>query len=316
MKILVTIHPFGISREETQKSLQGFDVIYNEKGRKYTGDELKDILQKINPDIIIAGTEKYSADILDLCPNLKMISRAGVGVDAIDLMECHKRKIIVTYTPDVASHAVAELTIGQMLNCLRFVQKASGQWQRLIGKSIKDCVVGVFGYGRIGKEVVKKLQSLEPQKILINDINNLTLLDLPQANLATKEEIIRNSDIITFHIPLIEPALFPAYNNQNFFAAEELLKLKSDSIIINTSRGGIINESDLFDWLSCHPEGRAAVDVFCEEPYAGALRNLDNAYLTPHIGSCTEKCRYDMEVGAVKEVLAFTGGGEFVNRLV
>ena len=316
MKILVTIYPFGEKGNEPQRLLNGFDISYNEQKRKYNSNELGVVLQKINPKIIIAGTEKYDAQTLDLCPNLKMISRAGVGIDSIDLNECDRRGIVVTYTPKAAIHAVAELTIGQMFNCLRHIQKVSGGWQRYIGKSIRNCVIGVFGYGNIGSELVDKLQSLQPKKILVNDLDNSKLQKLVGADIASKDEIIEQADIITFHIPLIEPKLNPGYDNTNFFSQNELSRLKPEAIIINTSRGGIINETDLCEWLKNNPKALAAIDVFCEEPYQGPFASLDNAYLTPHLGSCTDECRAIMEVEAVQEVLNFINKKTNLNRVV
>ena len=280
MKILITIYPFGISEIEMQKLFPGFDVIYNDKRRKLNNEELKEVLKKTNPDIIVAGTEKYTAGELNLCPNLKMISRAGVGVDGVDLAECQKRNIAVTYVPDACTTAVAELTISQMINALRNVQYVSNTWERAIGSSLANSVIGVFGCGRIGKAVIERLYGFKPAKILINDINPDQMNSLKDCQPATKDEILRLADIITFHIPLIDPTLTPKYNNYDFIKFDDLEKCKQTAIIINTSRGGIINEKDLNDWLKNNPGAKAVIDTFEIEPYEGELRVLKNVFAT------------------------------------
>ena len=122
MKIAVTTAPFGNPDPTPRKQLQGLDVEYNTIDREMNSCELASMLSKIQPDIIIAGTEKYTPEILALDPNLKLIARVGVGLDSVDLEECKKRNIIVTFTPTAPSNAVAELTIAQMIIALRHVQ--------------------------------------------------------------------------------------------------------------------------------------------------------------------------------------------------
>ena len=114
-KIMVTTHPFGSVNDLPIKMLHGHEVYLNDVGRKYSPKELLERLVKFNPDIIIAGTEKYTSDTLDLLPDLKMISRVGIGLDSVPLNECRRRAIVVSYTPDAPSNAVAELAVGQMI---------------------------------------------------------------------------------------------------------------------------------------------------------------------------------------------------------
>ena len=315
MKILVTIDPFG---NEPRAMLEGYNVVYNETGKKYSADEHIAMLKKHQPDLIVAGTEKYNKEVFGLCPNLKIIARAGVGVDAVDLLECKKRNIVVTYTPEASIKAVSELTIGQIFNALRKIQSVSGKWERYIGKSIEDCTVGVIGCGRIGSEVINKLKNLNTKTILINDKDNEIAKQFVHNNIqiASKQEILQKSNIITIHIPLKEISLEPKYNNTNYLTLSELNLMKEKSIIINTSRGGIINEQDLYTWLKQNPTNIAVLDVFEIEPYRDALLNLPNAYLTPHIGSCTEECRQAMEVGATKEILNFINQNKYQNRII
>lgn len=316
MKIIVTTYPFDKKNNKLLKLLENFDVSFNELKKKYTQEEHQEVLKNTLPDIIIAGTEKYDSKTLDLCPNLKMISRVGIGVDSIDLKECKKRGIVVTNTPEAPSNAVAELTIAQMLNALRNITYEHKTWNRYIGRDLQECVVGVFGCNRIGKLVIEKLQGLKPQKIFVNDIDKSKLQNLPNCEPATKSQILTNSDIITLHIPLIEPVLYPTYDNHDFINFQDLQLMKKNAIIINTSRGGVINEADLYKWLTNNTEAKAVIDTFETEPYQGKFLQLNNVFLTPHLGSCTEKSHYNMETGAVKEILNFIKNKSFNNRVV
>lgn len=308
MKILITVDKFGVeSRKMLREYSKGkYEIKHNEIGRKLTQKEVKELIIKENPDVIIAGTEKYSSEVLDYCPKLKMISRVGSGLDSVDLDGCEKRGIIVANTPDAPSNAVAELTIGQIFNSLRKIQNTDrnlreGEWKRYIGRDLSECYVGIVGYGRIGKIVARKLKPLAG-KIYINDIDPVQIENAEERLIVSSlERILRDCDIVTLHIHLDK-------QNKNFISKKELGIMKKDAILINTSRGGVVNEDDLYEWLSENQKASAAVDVFVEEPYNGKFRQLQNCYITPHLGSCTIKSRDEMEIGAVKNIeKAFSG---------
>ncbi len=304
-RILVTTHPFGEKENLPRQTLQnqGYEVRYNTIGRKYKKDELIKELKEFNPEIILAGTEKYDLETLSYCPSLQCISRVGIGVDGIDFEECARKGITVLNTPDAPSNAVAELTLGHMLNMLRKIpymdQKIrQGIWERHIGKDLSESTVGIIGYGRIGKLVYKKLSGFTPKAIYVNDIDKNQLKELDDSQIASLETILRESDIITIHIPLDE-------KSKNLITKREFDYMKNEAALINTSRGGIIDEEDLVNWLMSNPLASAAVDTFLDEPYHGKLINLENCHLSPHAGSCTEKSRLDMELGAVLNATAF-----------
>ena len=315
MKILITTYPFGISNKLPSQLLKKYSVIYNDCKRKYTRDELVERLKRYNPDIIIAGTENYDSTILKLCNNLKIISRVGIGLDSIDLDECKKRGIIVTYTPDAPSNAVSEMVIGQIISLLRKLSasnrdiKDEGIWRRYIGREIKDSTIGIIGCGRIGKLVAKKIKSFEPRNIFVNDLVRSKVDKIKYGKYVSKKQLLSSSDIITIHIPLNK-------KNYNLITKKEFDLMKKNALIVNTSRGGIINENDLYSWLKKNKNAGAIIDVFEQEPYTGCLTKLDNTLLTPHIGSCSEKSRFDMEVGAAKEVLNYLHKKPFNNRVI
>jgi len=316
MKIIVTTYVFGILNKEPFNLLEshGFKAKTNELGRKYSREELIHVLKKEQPDVIIAGTEKYDEELLDLIPNLKMISRVGAGLDSVDLKECKKRNIIVTSTPDAPSNAVAELTICQIINMLRRIKNAQndllqGRWNRIIGKEIKECYMGIIGLGRIGGLVYKKLKSFDPKSIWINDIDKSKYKNIDQKSIKSKREIFSKCDVITIHIPYNE-------KNKDYVSIKEFKILKSNACLVNTSRGGIIDEEALYHWLKENKEASAAVDAFQKEPYKGKLLKCNNAYLTPHLGSCSDRSRLAMEGGAAKEVVRYLLKKKFGNRVI
>ena len=310
MKIIVTTHPFG---DLPKKQLKNYDVVYNDMLRRYTSEEHKERLIKYNPDIIIAGTENYKDNVLDLAPNLKIICRVGIGLDNVDLVECKERNIKVTYTPDAPSNAVAELVICQMINMLRKMQIVSQdmkdmKWNRFIGLDIRDCNIGVIGCGRIGTLVIQKLQGLKPRRIFGNDIIPERSHNLPRTEHLDKMQLLSESDIITMHIPHNE-------DNHNYINEREFQLLKDNVKLINMSRGGIVNEDLLYEWLTEHPNASCATDTYIEEPYKGNLLSLDNFYPTPHLASCTEKSRFDMEMGAVEDALNYMQNRKLNNQV-
>lgn len=314
MKIIVTTNPFGDPNPAPRNFLEEYNPSYNETGAKYSKEEHLEVIKKDQPDIIIAGTEKYDAEALDLIPNLKMIARVGIGLDSVDLEECTKRKIIVSHTPDAPSNAVAELTIAQMVNGLRRLHLMNnniktGVWKRFIGREIRSCDIGIIGMGRIGHLVAGKLAGMKPRRLFINDIIPEQCEDVQRCEFESKLQILCSSDIVTLHIPFNE-------QNRHFISRKELNIMKKDSILINTSRGGIINEHDLYEHLVANPDFIAVTDVFEKEPYTGPLKDLPNSILTPHLGSCSRKSRFDMEMGAASEVFNFIVGKPLEYRVV
>ena len=242
-----------------------------------------------------------------------MISRVGIGLDSVPLEECKKRNIIVSYTPDAPSNAVAELVICQMINMIRKTQWCdnsirNGKWERFIGKEIRGCEIGIIGCGRIGTLVVEKMQGLKPRRIFVNDIIYERANNLPRSEYATKAQLLYNCDIVTIHIPYNE-------SNMDYISEEEFSLMKKDVCLINMSRGGIVNEKHLYNFLTNNPNASAAIDTFNDEPYSGELISLNNIYLTPHLASCTEISRKMMETGAVESVLNFINNKEILNRV-
>ena len=258
-------------------------------------DLLINELKEYNPDGIIAGLETYDRSIFKLCPNLKVISRVGSGIDNIHLKDAEEFGIKVLNTPFEPVQAVAELVIAQIINLLRHIPKYH-KFDKLfnnkvLGKNLSDCTVGIIGYGNIGKKVAQLLRPFGT-KLLIHDIN---------FDIGTKplDFVLENSDIVTLHIPLNPP------NNVKFFNRWKFEHMKEGSFLINTSRGAVVDEADLYKFLTNGHLAGAALDVFETEPYNGVLRFLPNVLATPHIGSSTVGARKAMEMKAFENIVQF-----------
>ena len=308
--ILITTSPFGEGDPAALKLLQENNIGYvlNPFGRRLREEEIADLIGPY--EVVIAGTEPITATVLDRAPKLKLLAHTGIGLDNIDLQTARSRGISVTYTPAAPSPAVAELVIGQMIALLRKTAYADrrlrqGDWNRFVGRRLANVTVGVIGIGRVGRLVIQHLQAFKPSRILINDIAIDD--DFAKKNgcvWTDKETIFREADVITLHIPLTS-------QTRRLIGPDELKMMKSDAILINTSRGPIVDEASLAAALSTRPDFSAAIDVFDQEPYSGPLASLDNCLLSCHMGSCTEDCRLEMEMQAAMEVLRYFRGEPF-----
>jgi len=306
-KVLITTVPFGDKNRLPIEQLEasGIEYLINPLGRKLKEEELVEMVADF--DVLIAGTEDITDAVMAKASQLKLISRIGIGLDNVDLLAAERRGIKVSYTPDAPAPAVAELTIGLMLALLRSIhvsnaQMHRGEWNRLFGRRIPEVTIGIIGAGRIGGRVLRRLEGFGTPRILVNDIR-------PEKNVAPqlklewvgKEEIYCQADLISLHVPLTQ-------QTKNMIRREQLLMMKPDAMIINTSRGGIISEHDLAEVLKTGHLSGAAIDVFDQEPYIGALAQIDRCLLTSHMGSMSIDCRTRMEIEATEEAVRFLSG--------
>lgn len=307
MKALITTVPFGDKNRLPLEILEGAGIEYliNPLDKKLTEAELADMVSDF--DVIIAGTEKISDQVMERGEKLKMISRVGIGLDSVDLLAAERRGIKVSYTPDAPAPAVAELTVGMMLTLLRSVHLSNiemhnGQWHRYFGRRIPEVTIGIIGLGRIGSRVLNRLRSFGTPRLLLNDILPNSELDRQfKVEWVTKETIYREADVISLHVPL-------TVHTKNMVRIEHLEIMKPDAVIINLSRGGIINEQDLYDIMRNGHLSGASIDVFEDEPYSGPLCEIERCILTAHMGSMSVDCRTRMEREATEEAVRFLTG--------
>lgn len=307
-RVLITTVPFGDKNDLPIRQLEANGIEYriNPLGRKLKEDELAGMVSDV--EVLIAGTEPITAKVMANAPRLKLISRVGIGLDSVDLMAAEQRGIKVSYTPDAPAPAVAELTIGLMFSLMRSIHVANarmhqGEWQRFFGRRLADLTIGIVGAGRIGGRVLRQLAALGADRLLVHDINPTAcgLDGIAAVEQVDKDVIYQASDIVSLHVPLTA-------QTKNMVRREHLLSMKPDAMIINTARGGVINEDELADVLASGHLAGAAVDVFCEEPYQGRLASIERCLLTSHMGSMSIDCRTRMEIEATEEAIRYLTG--------
>jgi D-3-phosphoglycerate dehydrogenase / 2-oxoglutarate reductase len=304
LKVLITTVPFGDKDRRPMDMLEavGAEIHVNPTGRKLTELDLARMIE--TSDIVIAGTEPITDLVLSKATRLKLISRVGIGLDNVDLLAARARGVRVCYTPDAPSPAVAELTIGLMIDLLRFIHVSNqrmrrGDWYRYFGRRLSEVTIGIVGVGRIGGRVLEHLAGFSCRRILVNDIkSSVSVPSHPTCRIehVDKDTLYRESDVISFHVPLTGIT-------RNLVTRKEMLSMKPGTVLVNTARGGIVNESNLFEVLESGHLGGAAIDVFDREPYFGKLADLDQCLLTAHMGSMSIDCRVRMEIEATEEAV-------------
>jgi D-3-phosphoglycerate dehydrogenase len=277
----------------------GFEVVLNPYGRKLKLEEVATLAKGCVG--IIAGTEPLTEEVLRQLPDLNAISRCGTGLDNVDVGAARKRGIAVRTTPDAPTQAVAELTVALILNVLRRInfmdrQVRSGAWSKEMGRLLSGKTVGIIGLGRVGRRVTKLSRSFGV-KILASELKpDKKWAEKNKVSLTSLEELLRESDIVTLHIPYTK-------QNRNLINAKRLKIMKRGAILINTSRGGLVDEDALYQALKGGHLGGAALDAMEIEPYHGSLKELDSVILTPHIGSYAIEARVQMEMEAAKNLI-------------
>lgn len=305
-KVLIATFPFGTTGRKPLELLEdtGWELIPNPKNRRLKSGEVTEYLRDV--DAVIAGTEPYTAETLKYANKLKLISRVGIGLDSVDLEYCKNNGIRVTYTPEAPSQGVAELTVSLLISLLRHVHASDtsvreGAWNRHMGRLVSEATIGILGFGRIGNLVTQLLQPFNTT-ILANDIDpGVHGRDVPGVEWVDLETLLLQSDVLSLHIPM---------NSQNyhFIGREQIALMKTGAFVINTARGGVLDEEALTDALLQGHLGGAALDVFEQEPYSGPLTKMDNVLLTAHIGASARQTRYLMELGAAENCISVLSG--------
>jgi D-3-phosphoglycerate dehydrogenase len=306
-KVLITTVPFGDKNRLPIEQLEaaGVEYLINPLDRKLKEEELAEMISDF--DVLIAGTEDITDAVMAKASKLKLISRVGIGLDNVDLLAAESRGIKVSYTPDAPAPAVAEHTIGLMLSLLRSTHVSNaqlhrGEWQRHFGRRIPEITIGVIGTGRIGARVLRRLSAFGTPRLLVNDIKpDSTISPYQKLEWVDKNTIYKDADLITLHVPLTA-------QTKNMIGCQQLMMMKPDAMIINTSRGGIINEAELAEVLETGHLSGAAIDVFDLEPYVGSLSKIERCLLTAHMGSMSIDCRSRMEIEASEEAIRFITG--------
>lgn len=297
-KITITTSSFGkIDRTPIEMLTKcGLEIILNPYGRKIVKEEIFELC--CDSIGVIAGTEMIDEDVIAHLPRLEVISRCGVATENVDQKALEKNSILLYSTPYAPVPAVAELTVGLILNVLRHVnlmdrELRQGVWKKRMGVLLEGKKIGIIGLGRIGQRVAELLSCFHAE-IAFFDVCEITN-DKPYLKM-NFNDLLSWSDIVTLHCP--QPS-----DGKPLLGKNELLKMKKGSYLINASRGELVDESVLYQLLSTSHLSGAAVDVFNKEPYTGKLTQLENIILTPHIGSYASEARVNMETTAVENML-------------
>jgi D-3-phosphoglycerate dehydrogenase len=253
-------------------------------------------------DGVIAGLEKYDAAVLETAKKLKVISRYGVGYDAIDLDAARKRGIRVANTPGANSDSVADLAIGLMLAAARHIPHLDAAIknraeERPAGIELWRKTLGILGTGRIGKRVMKRASGFEMRVLCYDTCRDEAYASSLNGTYTDLDTLYTQSDVISIHLPLTN-------ETRGMISQNEFEKMKSTTVIVNTARGGIIDEKALYEALKNGKIFAAGLDVTYEEPpYESLLCTLPNCILTPHTGAATVEASHNMGMMAVKNLI-------------
>ncbi|HPQ08854.1 MAG TPA: D-2-hydroxyacid dehydrogenase [Bacteroidia bacterium] len=277
---------------------------------------IDEINEKEYSVLIVRSATKVRKDIIDACPNLKIIARGGVGLDNIDVEYAKQKGIIVINTPAASSHSVAELVFAHLFSLARFLH-LSNREMPLKGKTefntlkknysngfeLKNKTIGIIGFGRIGQEVAKMAIALQMNVLAYDpyvssaeiEINIPFLNKSLNCNIKTTsfEEVLKNSDVITLHVP-----------GGNIISKKEMALMKDGVILINASRGGVVNELDLLDALNTGKVAGVGLDVFENEPTPRVeLLNHSKISVTPHTGASTVEAQQRIAIELSEKII-------------
>lgn len=310
MKVLVSdsISPKGV--EILKKAGLKVDV---KTGMK--PDELKAVIGDYN-GLIIRSATKVTADILEAATNLKVIGRAGSGLDNVDKAAATKRGVVVMNTPGGNTMTTAEHTIAMMFAMARMIPQASasmkqGLWEKkkFMGVELFNKTLGVVGMGNIGGQVAKKAQGLQMNVIAYDPFLNEEKARELGVERVSVEDLFRRSDFITIHTPLTP-------ETKNLVNKKSLAIMKPGVRILNCARGGIVNEKDLYDALTSGKVAAAALDVFEKEPPEDqSLCRLDSVTCTPHLGAATKEAQENVAIAVAEQVADYLVNGTIRNAV-
>lgn len=284
-------HPLQLLR------LAGLETVINPYKRKLSESELLQLIYDHDPIGIIAGVESLSERVLSQAPSLKAIARVGIGLDSVDIAAAKALGISVSNTPDAPTSAVAELTLGMILTLLRGIHVSDAsiraqEWKRPMGNLLQGKTAGLIGCGRIGSALARYLQAFDC-RVLGSDPG---CTDHGHLEISNLNKLLAESDIVSLHCPYSD-------STYHFMDKARIQNMKPGSILINTARGGLVDELALYEALNEGHLAGAAMDCFEEEPYKGPLSELNNTLLTAHIGSYSKETRIRMEKQAAENLI-------------
>jgi len=307
-RILVTPTSYGKYDENLKLKLEEMvkEVVYNTSGKSLKEADLLQIIEDF--DGMIAGLDEINKEVISRAKNLKVISRYGSGYDRVDIEAAKESGIYVTNTPGANSTSVAELTIGLAIAAARSIPYANfetkkGEWPRLKGITLQGKVFGLLGLGSIAKEVVFRLKGFNCKLVTYHPHRNPEFEEEHDIEYCSLDNLLGKSDFVSLHLP-VTPATSRKVNK------DFLNKMKKGSILINTSRGELIDEDALYESLKNGHLRAAALDAFSKEPpeHDNPLLSLPQVIVTPHMGAATDMAANEMGRMAMEDCIAVLKG--------
>lgn len=300
-QIFVSTSSFGKVDSKPLDLLKESGVAFftNPHGRTLTEEEAAEFLEEV--DGLIAGTEPLTRSVLARAKRLKVISRCGTGVDNIDLEAASEFGIAVKATATAHIAAVAELTVGAMFALLRHIPQSDravrdGIWKKSIGRLLQGRTVGIVGLGKVGKAVVRALEPFQVSALAYDPVPDWEFAKAHGVQYTTLSALLQAAEIVSLHLPYA-PEL------RHLIDRERLSEMRRGAYLINTARGGLVDEEGLCDALQSGKLAGAFVDTFETEPYRGPLLDAPGVILSPHVGAYARESRLSMETEAVYNLL-------------
>ena len=295
MKVAVGSSSFAASSDEAINIMlnKGIEVVKNPYGRKLTEDETIEHLK--GADGLLAGLEPLTERVFENSPQLKAVARIGIGMDSVDIEAAKRHGIKVSNTPDAPTEAVAEMALAALLTIGHEIIPSNRDvhnkiWKKRIGFSLPGLNVLIIGYGRIGRKFAEHLRTLGSNIIIYDPYQ-------PEISEPDLKSALAKADVVSVH----------ASGAQEILSAETFEYMNDGVVLMNCSRGPLINEDALYEALKNGKVSCFWGDVFWQEPYEGRLLELDNAILTPHISTYNRRCRKSMETEAVLNLMGDLG---------
>ncbi len=302
-------------------SAEGVEIFRNTPGievdvmTNLTPDELKGVIKEYD-GLVIRSATKVTKEIVEHAENLKVVGRAGSGLDNVDIPAASKRGIVVMNTPGGNTITTAEHAIALMVSLARKIPQATasmkaGKWEKnkFMGNELFNKKLGVVGTGQVGAVVADRAQGLKMHVIAYDPFISPEAAEKLGVTLVSFEDLVKTADFITVHTPMTK-------ETRGIINAAAFEKMKKGVFIINCARGGIVNEKDLYDALVSGKVAGAALDVFEEEPTKNMdLVNHPNVICTPHLGASTDEAQVNVAIAIAEQMAAYLTTGEISNAV-
>lgn len=314
-KVIIASRSFGSASPKPLQLLEaaGVETVWVDANSPSAQDEILELVPQTSA--IIVGLVPITEKIIEQAPQLRVISMYGVGVNHIDLEAARRKGIVVTNCPGSNDQAVADLAMGLMLAIARSIPQfdrdiRAGYWNKYLGGELWQRKLGLIGFGNIAKGVAHRAKGFAMEISAYDPYASVEVAKAHGVSLLPFEDVIANADFVSLHAPLTD-------ETRCMFGSEQFKAMKPTAYLINTARGGLVDEHALYGALRSGEIAGAALDVFVEEPLKDSrLVELDNVVLTAHTGTHTKEAIERMGMMAVENVLRVLRGETPINRVV